>query len=96
MAVFAILTEVSQPELRKAVETAYPDEHFHWSDTVSFVRANGTAQKVSAEIGVKQADPEADPTSGFTSVAVMQLAPSYFGWSKASGWEWLKDSFEAS
>ena len=95
MSVFAILSDRPQPELQAAVEKAYPDSHYHWSDTVSFVRTSGPALTIALKIGVRRSNPEGEPTGKFTGVVVTQLSSSYFGWSKNTLWEWLKTAFEA-
>lgn len=95
MAVFTILSELPQPALRAAIEHAYAGRFFHWTDTVSFVRAAGTSKTVSDALGIKTRNAEGLVVGTIGQTAVIQAAPSYWGWSKTEGWEWLKASFEA-
>jgi hypothetical protein len=96
MPVFVILSEAPQPTLRAAIERVYPERHFHWSDTVSFVRAVGSAKAVSTSLGIKSRDGEGNVTGSIASVVVSQLSSSYHGWSKNALWDWLKAAFEAA
>jgi len=95
MAVYSINSEVPQPALKAAIERVYPDRHYHFSETVTFVRASATAQSVAISLGVKTLDVTGNVVGQFAQTAVVQLAPSYWGWSKSAGWEWLKSAFEA-
>lgn len=95
MAVFAIMSEVPKPELRSEIERAFPDSFYHWSDTVSFVKASGTAKVVSEKLRIMSRDGE-KLFGVYDKTAVVQTSPSYWGFSKSSLWEWLKSSFEAS
>lgn len=96
MATFAVLSQSPDPQLRAAVEREYPDRYFHWSLTVSFVRASGTAANVSKALGIKTRQTDGSISGTLDDAAVILLGPSYWGWSKAEGWEWLKSAFEAA
>ncbi|MBW6522515.1 hypothetical protein KZ810_03310 [Sphingomonas sp. RHCKR47] len=95
MAVFTVLSEKPQQVLRAAIEREFPDNFYHWSDTVSFVAASGTAKRVAMALGVKARSEDGEVTGSIGGVVVSTLSPSYFGWSKAALWEWLKTNFEA-
>jgi hypothetical protein len=95
MSVFAILSEQPRSELRAAIEDVFPSGYYHWSDTVSFVRADGPAASIAKRLGIKSRNEDGEIVGPFDSAVVMRVSPSYFGWSKATLWEWLKGAFEA-
>lgn len=94
MAVFVILSENPQPDLRANIERTFPEQHFHWSDRVSFVRASGTSRDLAGKIGVQTRGDQNQVKAGLTGVAISELSPNYYGWTNASLWDWLKSSFE--
>ena len=96
MAVFSILSETPKPQLRERIEKLYAGRFYHLSDTVSFVRDNGSAQAVATSLGIRSRDPDGKVVGEIEQTAVIQTSPSYWGWSKSTLWEWLKNSFEAT
>ena len=96
MAVFSILSEALQPQLRERIAKQYAGRFYHFSDTVSFVRDNGSAQAVATILGIRTRDSDGNVVGDIEQTAVIQTAPSYWGWSKSTLWEWLKTSFEAT
>lgn len=95
MAVYTVLSEVPQPELRVAIEREFPERFYHWSDTVSFVQGTGTAQAIAAKLGIKSRDLAGEITGQIDRSVVMEASPAYYGWSKSTLWGWLKSSLEA-
>lgn len=93
MAVFAIMSEEPEPKLREAVERAFPEKHWHWSDTVSFVIGSGAAAAVSKAVGIV-GENEDESEIGNYSAIVTQISPSYWGWTDAEFWLWLTDAFQ--
>lgn len=94
MAVFAVISESPNPALRLGIEGLYPGNFYHWSDRVSFVTASGPAQRVSETLGVRTRGPDGTITQGFPDAIVVQLAPSYWGWTGAGLWAWLTSAFQ--
>lgn len=94
MSVYTVLSEIPQPKLREAIEREFPTGFYHWSDTVSFVQATGTAQAIALKLGIKTRSADGTVQSGFERSFVMRASPSYYGWSKSTLWEWLKSSLE--
>jgi hypothetical protein len=95
MSVYTVLSEVPQPALRAAIEREFPEKFYHWSDTVSFIQATGTAQTVAIKLGIKSRNDAGGIIDGIDQSVVMQASPAYYGWSKSTLWEWLKTSLEA-
>ena len=95
MAVYAIISEFPQPELKESISQNFEGAYFHFTDTVSFVRSTGTSKAIARSVGVKDVDDDGHSTGRFENVAVVRANPSYWGFSKASLWDWLKDAFEA-
>lgn len=94
MAVFTVFSEFPQVALRTAIEQKFPNDFYHWSDTISFVKSSGTAKGISTQLGIKNRT-DGDAVHGNIDAAfVMRASPSYWGWSKSSLWEWLQASFE--
>ena len=95
MSVYTVFSENPQPELRSAIEREFPGAFHHWSPTVSFIQGAGPVRSIAEQLGIKSRDPNGIVSGTIDSAFVMEASPSYFGWSKATLWEWLKGSFEA-
>ena len=94
MAVYAVISESPNPALRAAMEKLYGASLFHWSDRVSFVTAPGPAQSVSESLGVRTRLPDGTITEGIGDTIVIQVAPSYWGWTNAGFWAWPTAAFQ--
>ena len=96
MAVFSILSETPQPHLQERIAKLYAGKFYHFSDTISFIRDNGSAQELVKNLGIRSRDADGKVIGEFEKTAVIQTSPAYWGWSKSTLWEWLKTSFEAT
>ena len=96
MAIFAILTQGYSPHLRANIETTYRGRHRHWSDEISFVAGAGTARTVAEGLGIKTIGQDGGATAGIDKAIVIEVAPSYWGWTDAAFWSWLTNAFQES
>lgn len=96
MAVFSILSEAPQPKLRARIESLYAGRYYHFSETIWFVRDNGPAKSIATNLGIQTRNSDGNVVGDIEQTAVVQTSPSYWGWTSAALWEWLKASFEAS
>lgn len=90
MAIFAVIKQPSQDAgaLERAVQTAYPMNHYVISDGVWLVAAQGTAADVSGKLGLGG---DAAPNTG-----VVFEVGSYYGRANPAIWTWIKTFWEAS
>lgn len=95
MAVYSVHSEFPQPALKTAIEREFPISHFHYSGTLAFVRSDETAKQISIKLGIKTRSSEGETSGILDGAFVMQATPFYFGFTKASLWEWLKNAMEA-
>jgi hypothetical protein len=96
MAVFSILSEIPQPQLRARIESLYAGRYYQFSESVWFLRDNGPAKAIATNLGIRTKSTEGNLVGDIEQAAVIQTSPSYWGWTSAALWDWLKASFEAS
>jgi hypothetical protein len=94
MAVFALISDKPQADLRGAVDRIFDGKSFHVNGCVSMVMYNGTARTLSEVLGVKHTKADGSTVGSITDVIVTQLAPSYWGWANSELWTWLKNAHE--
>jgi hypothetical protein len=94
MSTFAILTRVAGQNLEGYVAAAYPDNHYVWSPSVVFVQSSGTAREISERVGITRKDAAGNLTGAINQAVVVEIKPSYWGFTDQTLWGWLKSSFE--
>jgi hypothetical protein len=95
MPIFVILPQNpdSRAKLPAAVAQAYPDAHKMLADQNWLVAGKGTAQDVSANLGITLKDNAAPGPTGTT--IVLEVA-SYYGRATTDIWDWVKAKWEAT
>lgn len=96
MAVYSVHSEHANPALHAAVVRHFAGAHYIYSDTLSFVSSVETAREVSIKLGIKTRGEDGSALSGIEQAFVLQASPGYFGWTKTSLWEWLKNALETN
>jgi hypothetical protein len=84
---FAILGQTNIDKIGEAIKAKYPNDHLALTVGQWLLVANGTAQDVSANLGI---------TSAETGSAVIIAGTSYFGRGNPQIWEWLKSKLGAA
>lgn len=93
MATFLITTKKPDPRVAAALESKFAGNYMPYADNVWLLTANGTAQAISAEMGVK-ARVEGERYDGVSDIVVFKLTPTYWGFNSTDVWDWLKTSFQ--
>jgi hypothetical protein len=94
MPIFVILPQNpdAQAKLPAAVFGAYPDANKKLADHNWLVAGKGTAQDVSANLGITLKDNSPGPTG---TAIVLEVA-SYYGRATTDIWDWVKAKWEAT
>ena len=88
MAVFAVVLNGANEEVKQHLEQEYPD-YFQFTDTFFLVQSNGIAESVAIAAGLK-GDDRIEAARG----AVFKLNRSYSGFTVRSLWDWLTQAEE--
>jgi hypothetical protein len=95
MPIFVLLpqNEQGQANLPAAVARAYPDANKKLANHAWLVAGKGSAQDVSAKLGITSpTDPAANAVG---TVMVLEIA-SYYGRATTDIWDWVKAKWEAT
>ena len=92
MTIFAILMPRPQPALAEKLESVFKTDTLKVTETQWLVSDIGTAQEISAKLGIY--DP-GNPTMPPVGEAIVFTTSGYFGRAPANIWEWLKVKLEA-
>ncbi len=79
MKLFAVIAE-SEEGLESAIERIYPGRFFHFGSGQWLIYSKGTARQVAAKLKIQ---------GGTKGRAVVLNVAGYFGYHKASLWEWI-------
>lgn len=95
MPIFVLLpqNDVAQQNLPGAVARAYPEANKKLANHNWMVAGKGTAQEVSAKLGIT--DPKDPAASAVGTVMVLEIA-SYYGRATTDIWDWVKAKWEAT
>ncbi len=90
MAVFAIISRVSEPKLWGALEDQYPGRFYRGSDQFAAVSTADEPKIIAKKLGVRRRADDGTVVPGIGGVVISKLAPAYYGWAEKNFWEWLK------
>lgn len=91
MAIFAVVLMEPDPQVAQLIKDRYPNHH-RYNSTFYLISAEGIAQTVAENVGVK-GDNRIEDASGF----VIRLgAFTYSGYTARSLWDWLTSVEEQS
>src|SRR5947208_1744767 len=95
MPIFVLLPQNAdaQARLPAAVASAYPDANKKLANNSWLVAGKGTAQDVSANLGITTKDNTGPGPTGTT--IVLEVA-SYYGRATSDIWDWVKAKWEAT
>src|SRR4051794_5085024 len=95
MPIFVLLpqNEIAKAALPAAVARAYPDANKSLANHNWLVAGKGTAQDVSANLGVTSKD---DPSFASVGTVMVLEVASYYGRASADIWDWVKAKWEAT
>jgi hypothetical protein len=95
MPIFVLLpqNETAQQLLPQAVERAYPGASKKLANHNWLVAGKGSAQDVSATLGIT--DPKNPAANAVGTVMVLEIA-SYYGRATSDIWDWVKTKWEAT
>ncbi|MCK1706135.1 hypothetical protein IVA86_33220 [Bradyrhizobium sp. 146] len=95
MPIFVLLpqNEAAQGQLRAAVLREFPDAHKPIANQNWLVAGKGTAQDISAKLGITHPKDAAAPSIG--TVMVLEVG-SYYGRAPSDIWDWVKAKWEAT
>jgi len=92
MTIFAILLPRMQPDLEAKIKSEFESNALKVTDTQWIVSTTGTAQEVSAKLGIYDpAHPEVIIGQG-----IVFATSGYFGRAPANVWEWIKAKLETA
>jgi hypothetical protein len=92
MTIFAILMPRPQPALADKLVSEFKTDTLKVTDTQWLVSAVGTAQEISAKLGIHNPD---SPTTAPVGEAIVFATSGYFGRAPTNIWEWIKVKLEA-
>ncbi|MCK1517263.1 hypothetical protein IVB22_33125 [Bradyrhizobium sp. 190] len=95
MPIFVLLpqNEPAQRLLPAAVAREFPDAHKPLANNNWLVAGKGTAQDISAKLGIT--NPKEPTSSAIGTVMVLEVG-SYYGRAASDVWDWIKAKWEAT
>ena len=88
MRIYALLSDVDNPDLEKAIKRDYPGNFYDFKDGQWFIAGNGTAVEI-----YKKLSREEDIGCDIGSVVVISIL-NYYGYASTDLWDWIKEMSE--
>jgi len=89
MSIFVVFRITEPEKMKRAIESAYPNNYFELENNEWLISEKGTAKDVSDKLGITGSE----HTVGSAIVFSMN---SYFGRAPTNIWEWIKTKAEAT
>lgn len=89
MSVFVVIADEKKEKLGSLLEQHYPDNYYHDSEQVFFVRTGHIADKIAKNLEIKTKEGE-----NLVNGVVLKLTSSFAGYTSRGFWDWLEKDDE--